>query len=141
MFFSIAAGGMALLLFVAAAQRPRPSLFVAAILWGAYAVWEYYIATGVLCDKDCNIRVDLVFMFPVLAIATYHARRAYVQPSRALMITGMFLGAVGIALLALGLWAFGFNVWAVVAGIGALALALYAIKLKFAKKPPDAGID
>ncbi len=135
MLFSIAAGLMAVALIGAAAQRPRVSLFVAAIMWGAYAVWEYYIAAGVLCDKDCNIRVDLVAFFPILAIATYHARRSYLEPSQALIIRGLFLSAVGLGLLAWLVWAFGYYAWSAAAGIPALALAAYAIKLKFAAKP------
>lgn len=134
MLFMLVAVLIAFALVVAGAQRPRPSLFVAAAMWLAYAVWEYYIATGVLCDKDCNIRVDLVFFFPILAIATWHAYQSYQEPSREMMIRGMILGAVGIVLVALGLWAFGYNVYAMVAGVCAMALAGYAVRMKFAGK-------
>lgn len=133
-FFSLAAGVMVVVLIGAAVQRPRVSLFVAAILWAAYAAWEYYLATGVECDGYCNIRVDLVFMLPVLAIATYHARQSYLQPSKALMLRGMYLGVAGLAVLAFLLGAVGFNMWAAAAGICALALGLYALKLRSAGK-------
>ena len=86
------------------------------------------MATGVLCDADCNIRVDLVVLFPVLLIATLYARRSYKQPSKQLTVVGMFLGSAGLALLALVLVAFGFVVWASLAGICSLAIGLYAIK-------------
>jgi hypothetical protein len=135
MLFMLVAVLVAFALLVAAAQRPRPSLFVAAILWGAYAVWEYYIATGVLCDKDCNIRVDLVFMFPVLWIAAYHAWRSYtLPPSKEQLVRGLFLSAAGLAVLAFLLGALGFNLWAAGAGVVTLALGAYAVKLKFAAK-------
>lgn len=134
MLFVLAAAIIAVALLGAASQRPRISLFVAAAMWAAYAVWEYYIATGVLCDKDCNIRVDLVLFFPVLAIATYHAYQSYQEPSQALMIRGLFLSAVGLGLAAWVVWAFGYVAFAVATGIVALALAAYAIKLKFAAK-------
>ena len=75
--FVIAAAMMAVILLVAAWQRPRPAVIVAAILWLLYAVYEYYIVTGVLCDANCNIRVDLVLFFPILAIATVFAYRSY----------------------------------------------------------------
>lgn len=125
---------IAFALLVAGAQRPRPSLFVAAAMWLAYAVWEYYIATGVLCDKDCNIRVDLVFFFPILAIATWHAYQSYQSPSREMMIRGMILGAAGLAVVAMGLSLFGYNVYAMVGGVCAFALVGWAIKMKFEKK-------
>lgn len=126
--FWIAAGAMAVILLFAASQRPRPSLFVAATLWSLYAVYEYQVATGVLCDPYCNIRVDLVFFIPILVIATLHARRSYLRPSEAVMVVGLFLSAAGLAVLALALAALGFTAWAGVAGICALAIGLYAIK-------------
>ena len=75
--FVFVAGMMAVILLVAAAQRPRLAVFVAAILWLLYAVYEYLIATRVLCDADCNIRVDLVFFLPILALATLSAYQSY----------------------------------------------------------------
>jgi hypothetical protein len=77
--FVIAAGIMAVIIALAAVRRPHLSLFVAATLWLLYAVWEHLVANGTLCDADCNIRVDLVFIFPILAIATTHAYRSYVK--------------------------------------------------------------
>jgi uncharacterized membrane protein len=75
--FALAAGVVAVILLAAGSQRPRPAVIVAAILWLLYAVYEYHVATGALCDADCNIRVDLVLLFPILAIATVYAYRAY----------------------------------------------------------------
>lgn len=135
MFFVVVAALIAFALLVAAAQRPRPSLFVAAILWAAYAVYEYYVATGFECDGYCNIRVDLVFFFPVLLIATLHARRSYLEPSQKQMVRGLFLGASGLAVLAYLLWEFGFIAWAAAAGIPALVLGVYALKLRSAARP------
>jgi hypothetical protein len=75
--FVIAAGMMTLIHVVAGWQRPRRAVIVSGILWLLYAVWERQVATGVLCDADCNIRVDLVFFFPILALATLSAYQAY----------------------------------------------------------------
>ena len=74
--FVIAAAMMAVVHLVAAAQRPRLAVLVSAILWLLYAYYERQVATGVLCDKDC-IRVDLVFFFPILGLATLSAYQAY----------------------------------------------------------------
>jgi hypothetical protein len=46
-------------------------------LWLLYAVWEHLVASGVVCDADCNIRVDLVFVLPILGLATLAAWQAY----------------------------------------------------------------
>ncbi|OIN91156.1 MAG: hypothetical protein AUJ20_12125 [Comamonadaceae bacterium CG1_02_60_18] len=35
-------------------------------LWLAYAVYEWLIATRVLCSGDCAIRVDLLLIAPLL---------------------------------------------------------------------------
>ena len=75
--FVIAAGMMAVIHLVAGWQRPRRAVIVSGILWLLYAVWERQVATGVLCDADCNIRVDLVFIFPILALATISAYQSY----------------------------------------------------------------
>lgn len=37
-----------------------------AFFWLAYAVYEWLIATRVLCSGDCAIRVDLLLIVPLL---------------------------------------------------------------------------
>ncbi|WP_020086050.1 hypothetical protein [Hyphomicrobium zavarzinii] len=121
--FAIAAGAMALYFVVAAVQRPRPAGILAAVLWGAYSVYEYYVANGTLCDTDCNIRVDLVLFLPLLGSAAYLAFRK--EPRR---------GAVAILyVICLGIvaWvaaAFGYIAVAVVAGVATLIAAAYGLK-------------
>jgi len=74
MYLFVVAAALVALWFVAAAfRRPRPAEFLAAILWSAYAVYEYFIANGTLCDANCNIRIDLLLFLPVLAVATWLA--------------------------------------------------------------------
>ena len=75
--FVIAAGMITVIHMVAGWQRPRLAVIVSGILWLLYAVWERQVATGVLCDSDCNIRVDLVFFLPILALATLSAYQSY----------------------------------------------------------------
>jgi hypothetical protein len=103
--FAIAAIGMAIILVVAGAQRPRLAIFVAAILWLLYAVYEYHIANGTLCSADCNIRVDLVFFLPILALATFCAYQSYNGRPGQAKIIGIVLGVIG--LLVVGSWAEG----------------------------------
>ena len=82
--FVIAAGLMAVAHVVAALQRPRLAVIVSGILWALYAYYEHLIATGVLCDANCNIRVDLVLFFPILGLATFWAYQSYMgRPSHA----------------------------------------------------------
>jgi hypothetical protein len=127
--FAFAAGMMAVILLVAGAQRPRLPVLVAAILWGLYAVYESLVATGVLCDADCNIRVDLVFFFPILGLVTFWAYQSYMGRPGPGRVAGMILGVIGLFVLALVVESFGHRTLASVAFLfGALALVVYAIK-------------
>ena len=94
--FAIAAAMMAVIHLVAGAQRPRLAVIVSAILWLLYAVYEHLVATGVLCDADCNIRVDLVFFFPILGLATFWAYQSYMGRPGPYKVVGMVLGVIGL---------------------------------------------
>ena len=59
------------------------AVIVSGILWLLYAVYERLVATGVLCDANCNIRVDLVFFIPILGLVTYRAWQAYMEHDQA----------------------------------------------------------
>ena len=128
--FVIVAGIMVMILLVFGWDRPRVAVIVAAILWLLYAIYERLVATGVLCDANCNIRVDLVLFFPILWIATYFAYRSYMRPPSRLTIVGMVLGAVGLIVCALLAAGFGYITLASAAGAGALAFGVYTIKSK-----------
>jgi hypothetical protein len=69
-FFVFVAAAVACCFAVAAGRQPRPGVIVAAIAWLLYAVYEYFIANGTLCDANCNIRVDLILIWPLVWIAT-----------------------------------------------------------------------
>jgi hypothetical protein len=129
--FAFAAAAMTVILLVAAAQRPRPAVIVSAILWLLYAVYEYLVATGVLCDADCNIRVDLVFFFPILALATFCAYQAYMGQSGQAKVAGIVLGVIGLLVFGLVAESFGYGAPVYVAVVvGALAFGVYALKRK-----------
>jgi hypothetical protein len=129
--FAIAAGVMAVIHLVAGWQRPRLAVIVSGILWLLYAVYERLVATGVLCDADCNIRVDLVFFIPILLIATFCAYQSYMGRSGQKTVVGTVLGAIGLVVFALLAESFGYSALAVVTVVGALAIGLYAIKSRF----------
>ncbi len=41
-------------------------IFVTAILWLAYVPYEYGMKLRLLCSGECNIRVDLIAIYPLL---------------------------------------------------------------------------
>ncbi len=43
---------------------------VAALLWVAYGVYEYLMYARILCTGECNIRVDLLLIYPMLVLVT-----------------------------------------------------------------------
>ncbi|HEX8664280.1 MAG TPA: hypothetical protein VF744_09650 [Beijerinckiaceae bacterium] len=129
--FAIAAAMIGLIHLVAAAQRPRPAVIVSAILWLLYAVYERLVATGVLCDADCNIRVDLVFFFPLLGLATFCAYQSYMGRTGHQKAVGTVLGAIGLFVLGLIAEGHGYTVLANVATAGLLAVGVYAVISSF----------
>ena len=122
-FFAIAAVVIAFYFVFAALQRPRPAAFLALILWAAYAVYEYYVANGTLCDPGCNIRVDLLLFFPLLGWASYLALRKQTGNGAVAI-----LAVVCLALVAWLASAFGHVALSVAAGVGALIVAGYGVK-------------
>jgi hypothetical protein len=46
----------------------RRAAWVAAIAWGGYAVYEWMMKLRILCTGECNIRVDLLLIYPVLLV-------------------------------------------------------------------------
>ena len=127
--FAIAAAIMVVIHLVAAAQRPRLAMIVSAILWLLYAVYEHLVVTGVLCETPCNIRVDLVFFFPILGLATFCAYQAYIGRPGQLKVIGTVLGAIALFVFALAAEGHGYRALAHTMVVGALAIGLvYAIK-------------
>ena len=45
----------------------------AALLWFLYALYEYSMKRRLLCSGECNIRVDLLLLYPVLIVASITA--------------------------------------------------------------------
>ena len=120
--FAFAAGMMAVIHLVAGWQRPRLAVIVSGILWLLYAVYEHLVATGVLCDANCNIRVDLVFFFPILGLATYCAYQSYMGRPSPQKVVGMVLGVIGLVVFGLVAESYGYGALASVVTVGALAI-------------------
>jgi hypothetical protein len=54
-------------------QLNRPIGEVTGGLWLLYTLYEFGMKTRVLCSGECNIRVDLLLIYPVLALFTIGA--------------------------------------------------------------------
>ena len=46
--------------------RVRAGWPVLALAWCVYAAYEYLMYKRILCSGECNIRVDLLLLYPVL---------------------------------------------------------------------------
>ena len=59
------------LLIVACFKLSRRHLLLSTgTLWILYGVYEYLMQIRVLCSGECNIRVDLLLIYPVLLTLT-----------------------------------------------------------------------
>ena len=71
--YPLAAFGMSVLLMALYGWRRAPVVLNVAVLWSLYAVYEFLMFRRVLCSGECNIRVDLLLIYPLLAFATVWA--------------------------------------------------------------------
>jgi hypothetical protein len=46
----------------------NPLLLLTACAWGAYGLYEWLVKLRILCTGECNIRIDLLVIFPVLVL-------------------------------------------------------------------------
>jgi hypothetical protein len=49
--------------------RQKVSL-VAGLLWALYSGYEYLMKLRILCSGECNIRVDLLLIYPMLVLVS-----------------------------------------------------------------------
>jgi hypothetical protein len=127
--FAFAAAMMAVIHLMAGWQRPRPAVIVSGVLWLLYAVYERLVATGVLCDSDCNIRVDLVFFFPILGLVTFCAYQSYMGRPSPWRVVGIVLGVIGLFVFGLVVESYGYRTLSSVGFVvGVVAIVVYAIK-------------
>jgi len=43
---------------------------IAGLLWVAYSIYETLMYTRVLCTGECNIRIDLLMIYPLLIVVS-----------------------------------------------------------------------
>lgn len=48
----------------------RPLILVAVVAWLAYVPYEYAMLGRWLCSGECNIRVDLLLVYPALVLVS-----------------------------------------------------------------------
>ena len=61
----------------------RRLLLVTALAWLAYVPYEYGMKLRVLCSGECNIRGDLLLLYPILAFLSIAAVVAAIRARRA----------------------------------------------------------
>jgi hypothetical protein len=60
-------------LFLLYRKSHKLATLFAAILWGSYTVYESLMWARILCTGECNIRIDLLLIYPLLALFTLFA--------------------------------------------------------------------
>ena len=65
-----------LFFFIGLAAKARFAT-AAAILWLIYGLYEWMMYARILCSGDCNIRIDLVVIYPLLLLASLTALIVY----------------------------------------------------------------
>jgi len=70
LIFPYAAAVPALLLGVFGWRRKSRFSLFAAIIWFLYGLYETLIYHRILCSGECNIRVDLLLIYPFLIVIT-----------------------------------------------------------------------
>lgn len=68
--FSLIAALSALVLFVISRRTGQRAWLKLAIFWLLYAGYEFMMFKRVWCSGECNIRVDLLLIFPLLLGST-----------------------------------------------------------------------
>jgi hypothetical protein len=64
-------------------ERRRLGVLVASLAWLAYFAYEQAMKLRILCTGECNIRVDLLLFYPILAFISALAIYAYIRAIRA----------------------------------------------------------
>lgn len=65
------------------------SSLVAGLLWASYSVYEFLMSARILCSGECNIRIDLLIIYPLLIVVSivstglyYYKRKTFKAVSR-----------------------------------------------------------
>lgn len=102
--FALIALGAAWYYAAAAWRKPRPVAIIAAILWLLYFGFEVLVAQAVICDEKCNIRVDLLLIWPILWVASFLASKTPgAWPLRSKVFGAISVGSLIVAVIMIGL--------------------------------------
>src|SRR5262245_44188388 len=71
---AVLVGAIFLALYRHAARR---RLLITGVLWMLYAAYEYGMKQRILCSGECNIRVDLLLLYPLLFLLSAMALISY----------------------------------------------------------------
>ena len=71
---AVLVGAIFLVLYRHAARR---RLLVTGVVWILYAAYEYGMKQRILCSGECNIRVDLLLLYPLLFLLSTLALISY----------------------------------------------------------------
>ena len=67
------AAAIGLLLVALGRWTHRRLAMTAGVMWLMYSLWEFAIKQRWLCRGDCDIRADLILIYPVLLLASVAA--------------------------------------------------------------------
>ncbi len=70
------------LLLIAARARPSRVVTSAGVLWLGYAAYETGMKLRWLCSGECNIRIDLLLIYPLLLLVTAISLFLLMKPRR-----------------------------------------------------------
>ena len=62
--------------------RRRWSVVAVGAIWGLYALYETGMQQRWLCTGECNIRIDLLVIYPALLLLTVIAAVRLIRPGR-----------------------------------------------------------
>ena len=64
------------------------SAMVTGFLWVIYSIYEFLIYARILCSGECNIRVDLLIIYPSLLVVSLLSTGLYYYKKRTLRNAG-----------------------------------------------------
>ncbi len=67
----------------------KKAVLAAAVLWLCYVPYEYGMKLRILCSGECNIRVDLLLIYPLLVCASCAAFAVFLSDQVAARAGGL----------------------------------------------------
>jgi hypothetical protein len=77
--FPLLAAALGVLFLLLYGLTRRMAGLAAALAWLAYAAYEMAMKLRILCTGECNIRVDLLLIYPMLLLVTVAALVSFVR--------------------------------------------------------------